>query len=278
MVQQAAPAPPAAAIGDPGGLFGNSNYILYTPNGSGGCENLLDVSVTIQVTEDIVFNEVTSGSCTEGIIKGFGFQLNCYSPTGPVVWQQFGIALLGTELNGFINTWASASDSLIAQPFPLLALPSIQLTAPFEMQITLSYDTSGSGNVIGVEWAVNGMKFPADILTLLSASHLPKTDVAPIVALMLTLVGPICGEGVVLSSGAGIFTYSAKSPLTVFTSTSPADDFPSCVAFADTTGETATSAYGPLPPNPPSPSFTQTFTASATTPMIRRKLAGPARR
>ena len=65
-----------AAVSDPvpvpaAGLGGNSNYILASD-----CNSLINVSVTINVTEDIVWQSAS------GQTDGFGFQLNAYSPTG----------------------------------------------------------------------------------------------------------------------------------------------------------------------------------------------------
>jgi hypothetical protein len=49
---------PKRGPGDPGGALGsNNNYLFYSPTGDSGddCANLIDVSVTIQVTEAIVW-------------------------------------------------------------------------------------------------------------------------------------------------------------------------------------------------------------------------------
>jgi hypothetical protein len=85
---------------------------------------------------------------------------------------------------------------------------------------------------------------------------------APINAFQLNLVGPVEGASAVLSSGAGSFIYSAGTPLTV------QDSVPTtCTSVSWSTAETANSFYGSLDAGP-SNLFTQTFTTSATTPMI----------
>jgi hypothetical protein len=265
------PAPPQGPGDVTGGLTSDSNYIMYTPTLNGGCANLLNVSVTIEVTQEIVFVSASGGPT-----QGFAFQLNCYSPLGSFcAWQQYIIALLGTELTGLINTWPLTGNPIIAPPnnsypVPLVGLPSISLPAGYQMKITLGNDTSG--NVVNVTWVVNGTTFPKQNLpTILQSFRLPPTDVAPIVAFEMNLVGPIGGESAVLSSGAGQFTYSASSPLTVYTSTA-GSEYPACVEFINNTGETTNSFYGVLPASPGNP-FAQSFTVVSTA-QAKRKLRG----
>jgi hypothetical protein len=271
-VQAPVPAPPPGTGDITGGLGSDSNYIMYAPTTSGGCQSLLNVSVTIDVTEPIVFVSASGGPT-----QGFAFQMNCYSPKGKYcAWQQYIIALLNTELTGLINTWPLTGNPIIAPPdnsYPvnLVGLPSVQLPAGYQMKIILGNDPSG--NVDSVTWVVNGTTYPTqNIPAILTSFGLPTTDVAPIVAFEMNLVDPIGGESAVLSSGAGTFTYSASSPLTVYTSTAAAE-YPACVEFIDNTGETTNSTYGVLPANPGNP-FTQSFTVSPTKPAIP-KSRGP---
>jgi len=133
-------------------------------------------------------------------------------------------------------------------------------------EIILGNDASG--NVNSVAWVVNGVKYtptPPTIPALLVANGLSANDVAPIIAFTLNLVGPVNGESAVLTSGAGLITYSASSPLTV-TNQEPAACIEDITGF---TCERATSSYGQLPANPANP-FSQTFAVSATTPLFRR--------
>jgi hypothetical protein len=264
-----------------GGLNGSSNYFMYAPSTSATnpCQKLTGVSVTIEVQEDIVFDLVTpgtSGMCPGGTtIQGFGFQLNCYSLESDVpAFQQYVIALQGTELRGIINTFAFNS---LGKVVPIITptgeyqmnlvsgLGKVTIPKGYKMQIILGHDMSG--NVNEVTWFVNGMSYPPSPLKipdLLKSLGQPETDVAPIYAFTLDLVGPGCGEAVVLKSGAGLFTYSASSPLTVVNAK------PGCAGPAGTlsgggTQEHSNSSYGELPENPPNP-FTQSFTVSGTTP------------
>jgi len=275
-VQAPVPAPGAGA-GEPGGGLGsNNNYFMYSPTAT-GCANLINVSVTIHVTTAMVWastggtNQCPGGS---GFTNGFSFQLNCYSPKSKLVaWQQYIINLWGTQLNGAINNWPLTGNVPIIFPngeytLPLgSSLPSTAIPAGYTLSINLGNDSSG--NVNSIQWVVNGTAYPStpqNIPALLTANGQPATDVAPIVGFTLGLVGPVCGESAVISSGGGTITYSASplSPLTV-TNAEPTQ----CAESTVFTAETATTSYGVLPANPGNP-FTQTFAASSTTPLIRR--------
>jgi hypothetical protein len=275
---------PVAGPGEPrGGLGSNNNYFMFTPLAGGGCANLLNVSVTIVVTQPIVWAS-TGPSTPPGAAfapPGFSFQLNCYSPkqnSNPLypAWQQYIINLWSAQLWGAINTWHTFSIPVIL-PGPNEyktalgpALPSNTIPAGYTLTIKLGNDSSG--NVNSVTWVVNGVSYtssPPTIPGLLVANGLSATDVAPIVAFTLDLVGPVNGESAVLLSGAGTITYSAKSPLTV-TNQEPTQCVEQLTGF---TLETATSSYGVLPANPGNP-FSQSFAASAATPLIRA-LRGP---
>jgi hypothetical protein len=277
-VQAPVPAP-GAGPGEPGGGLGsNNNYFMYSPTAS-GCANLINVSVKIQVQTAMAWvstggpNQCTGQSPTS-LTNGFGMQLNCYSPIGAVVaWQQYVISLLGTQLTGAINTWPLTGKIPIIFPNGAYtlnlgsSLPSTEIPAGYTLSINLGNDSSG--NVNSVQWFVNGTAYPSspiNIPSLLSSNGQPATDIAPIVGFTFGLVGPICGESAVLSSGSGIITYSASplSPLTV-TNAEPT----TCAEATVFTAETATTSYGVLPANPGNP-FTQTFAASSSTPLIRR--------
>jgi hypothetical protein len=253
---------------------------MYAPGTSANpCLELTGVSITIDVSDDIVFDSVTSatsGMCPGGTtIQGFSFQLNCYSLESDIpAFQQYVIALQGTELRGIINTFALNSAGMgvpIITPTGayqlnlVSGLGKVTIPSGYKMQIILGNDMSG--NVSKVTWVVNGTSYPPSPLKipdLLTSLGQPDTDVAPIHAFTLDLVGPGCGEAVVLKSGAGLFTYSASSPLTVVNA------MPSCPGPGGTltpggTQEHSNSSYGELPENPPNP-FTQSFSVRGTTP------------
>jgi hypothetical protein len=260
---------PSAGPGVPGGALGsNNNYIMYTPNGSGGCENLLDVSVEIFVTQEIAWKKSSGGSGSP--IPGFSFQLDCYSPEGSSIgWQQFVLALFGpnpevgntaNEYTCGVNSWtpSGAITWSSAPPFPTLipSLPSLTIPVGYQIKITLKNDTT-SGNV------TQGTFDVIDNLgkTLASFTQpIPAANQVPIIAIELNLVGPLRGQTAVLLSGTGTFEYSAKSALTV------SNQQPTCSADVpypnfSFTQEQANTSYGVLPENPGNP-FKQSFTVS----------------
>jgi len=271
-----------APVPDPaGGLNGSSNYFMTTS----ACQNLIGVSVTIKVHDDIVYGSTTTPpSGCPGIttpIEGFSFQLNCYSPAKGkpyAAFQQYVLALQGNQLLGLINTYPLTGTAIILpsgsyQVFSTGVPTAGTLPSGYTMQIILGNDSSG--NVNAVTFVVNGTNYPTPPpQTILSIPGLPATPnpLAPITAFTLDLTGPGCGQAVVLSSGAGSFTYSASSPLTVVS----ANPFPGCTEFGGGTAEHSTSSYGVLPANPGNP-FTQTFTVSGTAPKIVEP-PGPSRR
>jgi len=268
-----APVPaPSAGAGVPGGALGsNNNYIMFSPTGSGGCENLLDVSVKIFVTQDIAWKTSSGGTCGAPI-PGFSFQLNCYSPKGyPLIgWQQFVLALFGPNSqvmntsNQFtcgVNGWPPQGLPITyhsVPPWPVLvpSFPGVTIPKNYQIEITLTTDKT-SGKVTQATFVV------IDNLGKTMGSFtqpVPAAYQAPIIAIELNLVGPLCGQSAVLASGAGSFTYSAKSALTV------SNQEPTCaesIAFPtfSFTQEAANTSYGVLPANPGNP-FTQSFTVS----------------
>ena len=266
-----APVPaPSAGPGVPGGALGsNNNYIMFTPNGKGGCENLLNISATIVVTEEIAWKKSSGGSGSP--IPVFSFQLDCYSPVGSssIGWQQFVLALFGpnTEVGNTaneytcgVNTWHPSGGIAWSSvpPFPALtpSLSSLTIPVGYQIKITLTTDTS-SGNVTQGTFEVvdnSGTKLAS------FTQPIPAANQAPIIALELNLVGPLRGQTAVLSSGAGTFEYSAKSALTV------SNQEPSCSADIpfpsfSFTEEQANTSYGVLPAHPGTP-FKQSFTVS----------------
>ena len=89
----------------------NINYIL-----SSNCNPIIDLAVTVHVTEDIVCTSNTGGGAT-----GFGFQLNAFSPEGRnCAYQQYIFALIDGVLLGWINNWPlSLTGALVNTQFVL---------------------------------------------------------------------------------------------------------------------------------------------------------------
>jgi hypothetical protein len=253
------PDPVQAPVPAPGpGLGSNSNYIFYD-NG----KTLTNVSVTIQITEDLVSS------------NGFGFQLNAYSPNpteNTCDFQQFGVAVASNALLAFINTWSEKNGILSNEnPWPTLqSLQSNKLAAGYQLTITLQNDAK-TGNVTGCTFNVvdnNGVAQPGLTLSLLSLPHattkVTQADLAPIVAFELDLVGPFNSEHASLTSGQGTLTLSATNDLTALTS-EPAG------LWAGGTAETANSFYSSLPVSYPNGEFWQLFSTSTIKPEIAKK-------
>jgi hypothetical protein len=244
-----------AAVPTPSsGLGSNSNYILYSD-----CNPLINLSITINVTQDIVC-ESASGS-----IIGFGFQLNAYSPPSEMsAWQQYVIACFGSELIGAVDNWPISGANIINDSFNLTSLPSPKVPAGY--QLTISLENDQNGNVTGATYVViddSGNTLANVPLNLLSIAGVTPAELAPITAFELNLVGPANGESAALSSGAGSITYTASNVLSVL------NQEPACTESGYITAETANSFYSTLPPAF-SNTFTQSFEVIAGRPMIRK--------
>ena len=248
-----------------GGLGSNSNYHLHA-----GCNPVTGLSVTIDITKDIVSD------------IGFGFQLNGYSRQGAnCVWQQYFFALGTTNhsplaVRAWIDNWPSESfrqslnlphgSDLINHAELMLKLPGSILPAGYKFTINLKYDKNDNVNGAAFIIADKDGKTLRKEMMLESLTYDSPTGtgkpvtsdaLAPIYAFELDVVGPINGEHAVLSSGAGMITYTASSPLYV------ANKDPKCTAARTTfTTEQANTSYAPLLPGP-SRTITQSFDTRA---------------
>src|SRR5208283_3490543 len=160
--------PPSAGLGS------NSNYILYS-----GCGSLTDVSVTIDVAQAIIGQSVSGGTTT-----GFGFQLNAYSPKNEKsAWQQYVMAVFGTEIVGAVDNWPVTGNNIINDFFNLTKTTNNTIPAGYKLKIILQNDNNG--NVTGALYVVidnNGNTLANVTTTLTSISGVNSTDLAPIVA------------------------------------------------------------------------------------------------
>jgi hypothetical protein len=239
------------------GLGSNSNYFLYSPNSrSGGCNNLIGLSVTIIVDQDIT---AIPGS------NGFGFQINAYSAKGDFDGAQQYVVLVdpnfGSQIWCMVDNWESKSQQLVNIMNELATLPGGSLPAGYKLTISLINDefaritgatyvlVDNHGNIIGNR--------------TISFSNQPAEDLAPIVAFQMNFVGDINGATTTLASGAGTITYTASNLMSVFNTE------PACVDWDFSTVEAANSAYGFLP-SAPSQTFTQSFELSIGGKVIHR--------
>ena len=230
-------------------LGSNANYFLSGSN----CQSLNGVSVTIDITEDIV------AAFSSGPTTGFGFQLNGYSPLNyACAWQQYVISLYGNELMGFVNNWPISGNAFFFVPFNLVALPSARLPAGYQLKISLGYDSLG--NVYSATFVVidNGGNTLANVTKVLTSIGATSAELAPITAFTVNVVGPINKESSILSSGAGTITYSSATSLT------PMISLPLCTETKVVTEERANTIYGMLPSNTFGTTLTQSFNVQLT--------------
>jgi hypothetical protein len=232
------------------GLGSNSNYFLYSPDPkSGGCNNLIGLSVTIIVDQDIT---AVTGS------NGFGFQINAYSAKGDYDGAQQYVVLVDPSFNPpqmtcMIDNWESKSQSVVYRSSRLATLPSYSLPAGYKLTISLINDDSA--RITGATYVLVDNHGHTTGNQTLSFSDGPAMDLAPIVAFQMNFVGDINGATTTLASGAGTMTYTASNLMSVLNTEPP------CVDWDYTTVEAANSAYGLLP-SAPSQSFTQSFELS----------------
>lgn len=241
------------------GLGSNSNYFLCN------CSNILDLTVTIDVTEDI------KGS------DGFSFQANCFSPSGVDGIQQYVITMdpQGTLFAAVDNwTWSSSSglNQLINNFTPIGSLSNATLPAGYTVTISLLNDNNG--NITGASYNVNddnGHSVASKTIELLqqdlygSSNPVTSADLSPIVAVTMDFVDWANGNATTLSSGAGTFVFTASTPMTVSNAEPP------CVELDGGTLESSNSIYGQMPAGPGT-SMTQSFASSAqVSAQIRRR-------
>jgi len=244
-----------AARGNPvaapsAGLGSNSNYFLSN------CSHIEGLSVTIDVSHDITGSD------------GFGFQINCYSASADYDGAQQYLIYLSPhgspQLTAMVDNWHTTSSQLInAQP-KLASLPTHTLPAGYKLKISLANDSKG--NITGATyqaWDNHGNSIGSTTITLLSLSGVTQADLDPIVSFQLNFVDYLNGGNTVLSSGAGLISYSASSVMSVLNTE------PSCVDFNFETEETANSKYGPLSSSA-SYSFTQSFQYDPTGAVIKK--------
>jgi hypothetical protein len=150
------------------------------------------------------------------------------------------------QITGMIDNWPVSGPNTVNDIFSVASLPSHTVPAGYQLSIRLENDAAG--NITGVEFSVlDGSRNTVGKVArnLLSIPGVTSTDLAPISAFQLNLVGPINGESAALSSGAGRITYSATTELTALTQVPACAESPG--AF---TQENANSFYWLLPDTP----------------------------
>ncbi len=233
-------------------LGGSNNTNLVN-----GCQNLLNLTVALQVTEDLV----TWGN------KGFSLQLNSYPQPGqtcqgePLDWFQYIIYVLDGQLSWEIQYWANAksySDTMrwppgytpnppntspwlpcISNDFMLTSFgpaPSSQIPAGSVMQIQLTNDASG--NVTQATFTVTDPKGHV------STGRYAFAPIAQfrIYGFQVDVVGP--GGTTTFTQGAGTLSYSISPGALAVQTASTGCGAPS----QPTTAEQSNTLYGSVTP------------------------------
>jgi hypothetical protein len=245
------------------GLKGNSGYIFQN-----SCGDLTGVTIEIDVNEEI------GGSGPSYV--GFGFQLNCWSQgvTDVNAWQQFVIAVgFGStpspNITAFVNSWpynwnGSASDDIINDPQTLASHSGFTLSAGYHLSIQLTNQSPGN-QVSSATFAGHdnlGNVFTPLTVTLQGLSDhqggtISASQLAPIVAFQVLLVGPDNTINSTLTTGQGKMTISADADF-IATNALPTGGCWSFDSGLTGTGENSNATYTELPAAP-SQTFVQYF-------------------
>ncbi len=233
---------PVAAVAAPGsGLTGSSNYYLYGGlTSKGGQIPLMGLVVTIDIIEDLV------GS------PPFSFQFNAWSPKGDLdAWQQYGVSMIpgSSQWDSFAENWPTGGNNLFNLEEPGFVTMANGTTLPKGTKIVIELLYSGS-NVSGsicTFYNGAGSKLGSQQINIIgqplaAGGTIAESDLAPIIALQLNLVGWGNYANTVFSGGAGTITYSSTTPMTALPG--PPSD---AEATNIITGEQANSGYGSLP-------------------------------
>jgi hypothetical protein len=196
----------------------NNNAVLID-----GCNNLANLTVLLEVTEDIA---TTNGA-------GWSFQLNCYPPPGEycqtseLTWLQYVVYVQGGNLQYEVQYWASNSSTWPSGYTPqpnttpwlpcwphdyFLSEPFAQIngdTLPRQSKLAIALTTNDDGGVTKVTFTYTD----PDGNDHAAAFNLPA--VHPIVACEVNLVGPGNGQAARFTEGLtnsrGIIYYSVSS-------------------------------------------------------------------
>jgi hypothetical protein len=221
---------------------------------SNKCNNLIGVSLVVDITDDLVCATDTAYS------KAFSIQLNAYSPQGSkCTWQQYGFQVSGKNLGCFVNNWETTSKALIEATFHLASLPN-EGVLPKGYQLQISFGTDGQSNVSEVTFTVFdelGRQKGNVAKNIKSLGN--EKDLAPIVAFEVNVVGEDNEAGALFTSGSGTIRYQADNMLTAL------PQVPNCAATPNVlTEEIANTNYGPITPSTPSEALEQTLTIAFT--------------
>jgi hypothetical protein len=145
------------------------------------------------------------------------------------------------ELEAFRETFSTPPNYLVNQANTMETLPGMVLRAGTTLTVALTYD---GDNVTGAVFTVGGSGSMPPWPLILTDFGESASDLSPIVAFQVNLVGPDKGLSTTFTSGAGNISYKATTSLTALSAVPP------CCENTGETQETGNSVYGLLPAAP----------------------------
>jgi hypothetical protein len=209
-------------------MGGNVQYVFC------GSAPLLDLTVTIDITETITVSQ-TSGGVSPPL--PVGFQINGIPPTPPngttefIGWQQYGIKMWpgNNTFQSWAQAWSgdgSSSDQLLYTATPpsddYVTLPS-SLTIPAGWTMRFVFQQLGDGTITGFDCSIadgQERRPPRNQnLNLQDYSYSggtlgAKGMLTPLIAFNVVLVGFYDSADATMSSGAGTITCTSSTPMT----------------------------------------------------------------
>ena len=240
-----------------GFLSSNNNAILVN-----NCQNLQNLTVTLQVTQDLI----TLGN------TGFSMQVNSYPQTSSksqgqtLNWFQYIIYVGGPVTNGVgweIQYWSVGAQSYAPnQPWPPSYTPNPPNTTPWLPVLSNDYEVQGFGSAPSnqiLAGSVMQIQLTTDSSGNVTAAAFSVTDPAgkvsnakftfpagavyPIYGFQVDLVGPGGGAPCTFTSGAGTLTCSVSAGTLAVQNASTG-----CGGPQPGTAETSNAVYGDITP------------------------------
>lgn len=250
-------------------FLSSSNNAIMVDN----CQNLQNLTVTLNVTQDMV----TLGN------TGFSVQLNCYPQPGSVAqgqtlnWFQYIIYVGGpinNQLGWEVQYWAVGATSYApGQLWPPGYTPNPPSTTPWLPALSNDFQVSGFGSLSSNQinaGSVMQIQLTTDSIGNVTSVTFTVTDpsgnvstanfpfpagaIFPIYGFQLDIVGPGGLAPCTLTSGAGTITYSISSGALALQTASTG-----CGGPQPGTGESSNVVYGDITPASGGASVTQTF-------------------
>jgi hypothetical protein len=220
-------------------LTSNSNYILFAPDPTGACQNIEGLTVTLQVSE-----EMNSGSWW----GGWSLQLNAYPPNSQTIWMQYVMVMTWGLVETSIQYWDSVSNQVVGSwNYGFLENNISNTLSPGQsLVISLNYDPSGNGNIIGANFMITDTSgYPMAS----GGMSVPANFQLPIQGFEVNVVGPDNSASTGFSSGAGLITYETSGQQLCIQGTENDLAAGGCsnVSYALITAETSNISYGSIP-------------------------------